>query len=128
MLAASRASPHAAPPIFHYNAVPARAPARRAGVAQLVEQLTCNEKVEGSIPFTGTRNYRAIAKKNPNPSGWDFCFSTAPRRPQPNAGSMLNSSTMIKPATATIDCTTEIVLVASPIVMPNDSFTIQKPA
>lgn len=54
MLAASRASPHAAPPIFHYNAVPARAPARRAGVAQLVEQLTCNEKVEGSIPFTGT--------------------------------------------------------------------------
>ena len=28
--------------------------ARLAGVAQLVEQLTCNEKVEGSIPFTGT--------------------------------------------------------------------------
>ena len=27
---------------------------KRAGVAQLVEQLTCNEKVEGSIPFTGT--------------------------------------------------------------------------
>ncbi len=26
-----------------------------AGVAQLVEQLTCNEKVEGSIPFTGTK-------------------------------------------------------------------------
>lgn len=116
------------PPIFHYNAVPARAPARRAGVAQLVEQLTCNEKVEGSIPFTGTRNYRAIATKNPNQSGWDFCFSTTPRRPQPNAGNMLNSNTMIKPATATIDCTTEIVLVASPIVMPNDSFTIQKPA
>lgn len=30
--------------------------ARRAGVAQLVEQLTCNEKVEGSIPFTGTNS------------------------------------------------------------------------
>lgn len=29
--------------------------ARLAGVAQLVEQLTCNEKVEGSIPFTGTK-------------------------------------------------------------------------
>ena len=58
MLVASRASPHAAPPIFHYNAVPARAPARRAGVAQLVEQLTCNEKVEGSIPFTGTNPQR----------------------------------------------------------------------
>ena len=28
-----------------------------AGVAQLVEQLTCNEKVEGSIPFTGTNKY-----------------------------------------------------------------------
>ena len=26
-----------------------------AGVAQLVEQLTCNEKVEGSIPFSGTK-------------------------------------------------------------------------
>ena len=25
-----------------------------AGVAQLVEQLTCNEKVEGSNPFSGT--------------------------------------------------------------------------
>ena len=25
-----------------------------AGVAQLVEQLTCNEKVGGSIPLTGT--------------------------------------------------------------------------
>ncbi|SBP89195.1 hypothetical protein THIARS_70815 [Thiomonas delicata] len=27
-----------------------------AGVAQLVEQLIRNEKVEGSIPFTGTTN------------------------------------------------------------------------
>ena len=27
---------------------------RFAGVAQLVEQRTCNAKVEGSIPFTGT--------------------------------------------------------------------------
>ncbi len=26
----------------------------RAGVAQLVEQRTCNAKVEGSTPFTGT--------------------------------------------------------------------------
>jgi hypothetical protein len=28
--------------------------ARLAGVAQLVERLTCNEDVEGSIPFTGS--------------------------------------------------------------------------
>jgi flagellar basal body-associated protein FliL len=28
----------------------------RAGVAQLVEQRTCNAKVEGSIPFSGTIN------------------------------------------------------------------------
>ena len=27
-----------------------------AGVAQLVEQLTSNEKVEGSSPFSGTIN------------------------------------------------------------------------
>jgi hypothetical protein len=27
-----------------------------AGVAQLVEQLIRNEKVEGSIPFSGTKN------------------------------------------------------------------------
>ena len=26
-----------------------------AGVAQLVEQRTCNAKVEGSTPFTGTK-------------------------------------------------------------------------
>ena len=31
-----------------------------AGVAQLVEQLTCNEKVEGSIPFTGTNKYATL--------------------------------------------------------------------
>ena len=29
--------------------------ASRAGVAQLVEQRTCNAKVEGSTPFTGTK-------------------------------------------------------------------------
>jgi hypothetical protein len=27
---------------------------RKAGLAQLVEQLICNEKVAGSIPATGT--------------------------------------------------------------------------
>lgn len=27
----------------------------RAGVAQLVEQRTCNAKVEGSTPFSGTK-------------------------------------------------------------------------
>ncbi len=31
--------------------------ASRAGVAQLVEQRTCNAKVEGSTPFTGTSKY-----------------------------------------------------------------------
>lgn len=29
-----------------------------AGVAQLVAQLTCNEKVEGSSPFSGTTETR----------------------------------------------------------------------
>ena len=28
---------------------------RRAAIAQPVEQLTCNEKVQGSIPCGGTR-------------------------------------------------------------------------
>ena len=37
-----------------------------AGVAQSVEQLTCNEKVEGSIPFTGTISPRA----DPSESCW----------------------------------------------------------
>ncbi len=37
-------------------------------------------------------------------------------------------NTTIKPTSATMDCTTEMVLVASPMVMPKDSFTIQKPA
>jgi len=32
---------------------------QNAGVAQSVEQLTCNEKVEGSIPFSGTTSYIA---------------------------------------------------------------------
>ena len=32
-----------------------RSAGKAAGVAQLVEQRTCNAKVEGSIPFTGTR-------------------------------------------------------------------------
>ena len=44
---------------FLYNAKPSPAMPSHggasAGVAQLVEQLTCNEKVEGSIPFTGTK-------------------------------------------------------------------------
>jgi hypothetical protein len=40
----------------------------------------------------------------------------------------LKSSTMTRPTTATMDCTTEMVLVASPMVMPKDSLTIQKPA
>ncbi len=122
----ARVGPHTAAAFFHYNAVPARALARQAGVAQLVEQLTCNEKVEGSIPFTGTKRIQQKAQ----PSGWAFCFSTAVCGPwlQPSGGSMLNKRTMIRPTTDTIDCTTEIVLVASPIVMPKDSFTIQKPA
>ncbi len=48
-----------------------RAPlARHAGVAQLVEQLTCNEKVEGSIPFTGTISTQQKAQ----PNGRAFCI------------------------------------------------------
>ena len=41
-----------------------------AGVAQLVEQLIRNEKVEGSIPFTGTMNSVHSAQ----PSRWAFCY------------------------------------------------------
>jgi len=37
---------------------------QNAGVAQLVEQLTCNEKVEGSIPFSGT-SYQKDLKTSP---------------------------------------------------------------
>ncbi len=33
-----------------------------AGVAQLVEQLIRNEKVEGSIPFTGTNEIKDKAR------------------------------------------------------------------
>ena len=33
-----------------------------AGVAQLVEQLTCNEKVEGSIPFSGTNDFKHLGQ------------------------------------------------------------------
>ena len=46
-----------------------------AGVAQLVEQLTCNEKVEGSIPFSGT-NYPSLAQSGSasglGPEGREF--------------------------------------------------------
>jgi hypothetical protein len=37
-------------------------------------------------------------------------------------------STMPRTTRATIDWMTEIVIVASPIVIPKDSFTSQKPA
>ena len=33
-----------------------------AGVAQLVEQRTCNAKVEGSIPFTGTNKIKRLGR------------------------------------------------------------------
>ncbi len=33
-----------------------------AGVAQLVEQLTCNQKVEGSTPFAGTTKNNELAR------------------------------------------------------------------
>ena len=33
---------------------------RNAGVAQLVEQLIRNEKVEGSTPFSGTIDIKAL--------------------------------------------------------------------
>ena len=34
-----------------------------AGVAQLVEQLTCNQQVGGSSPLAGSRNIKGL---------WDF--------------------------------------------------------
>lgn len=39
-----------------------------AGVAQSVEQLIRNEKVEGSIPFTGTNEINNLASGN----AWGF--------------------------------------------------------
>ena len=45
-----------------------------AGVAQLVEQLIRNEKVEGSIPFTGTNEIKSLARQSAG-----FVFS-GPRR------------------------------------------------
>ncbi|KAG1209380.1 hypothetical protein G6F35_010716 [Rhizopus arrhizus] len=50
----ARVGPHTAAAFFHYNAVPARALARQAGVAQLVEQRTENPRVGGSIPSSAT--------------------------------------------------------------------------
>ena len=45
-----------------------------AGVAQLVEQLTCNEKVEGSNPFSGTSfmvGWQSVYALDCNPRlGW----------------------------------------------------------
>lgn len=46
-----------------------------AGVAQSVEQLIRNEKVEGSIPFTGTRTIRYIFRPGSDPSR---CAQRAP--------------------------------------------------
>ena len=43
-------------------------------------------------------------------------------------GKRFMRSTMTRPTRATMDCTMEIVFVASPIVIPKDSFTIQNPA
>ena len=36
---------------------------RKAGVAQLVEQLICNHQVGGSSPFTGSNNYKGFNQK-----------------------------------------------------------------
>ena len=36
-----------------------------AGVAQLVEQLIRNEKVEGSTPFSGTNEINDLAQPDP---------------------------------------------------------------
>jgi len=41
-----------------------------AGLAQLVEQRTCNAKVRGSTPLTGTSDSSTYA----NPPGLAFCF------------------------------------------------------
>ena len=35
---------------------------RHAGVAQLVEQLTCNQQVGGSSPLAGSRNIKGLWK------------------------------------------------------------------
>ena len=37
---------------------------RLAGVAQLVEQLICNQQVGGSNPFAGSFSYLAFSKSN----------------------------------------------------------------
>ena len=46
-----------------------------AGLAQLVEQLTCNQKVEGSTPLTGTSC--KIKQCNFDEMGYTaFCFNS----------------------------------------------------
>ena len=38
-------------------------PQRLAGIAQLVEQLICNQKVVGSIPIAGTTNSPKLVRR-----------------------------------------------------------------
>jgi hypothetical protein len=40
-------------------------PQRLAGIAQLVEQLICNQKVVGSIPIAGTSKIKGLQRCSP---------------------------------------------------------------
>jgi len=51
-----------------------------------------------------------------------------PMRPQANGGRRFSNKTIPRPTSATMDWMIEMVLVASLMVMPNDSLTSQKPA
>ncbi len=44
--------------IVVFHPLPPRYNPPRAGIAQLVEQLICNQKVVGSIPIAGTNKTR----------------------------------------------------------------------
>jgi hypothetical protein len=46
-----------------------------AGLAQLVEQRTCNAKVEGSTPLAGTTNISGLPHKKGHQKWWPFFYA-----------------------------------------------------
>src|ERR1700691_2475571 len=72
------------------------------------------------VPFKRTLFFIVGSSREPYLFSW--------RDHAGSAGNKFMRSTMPNPTSATMDWITDIVLVASPIVMPKDSFTSQKPA
>jgi hypothetical protein len=76
----------------------------------------------------GPANAPPLAKSREHPSGRQTRHNELSVQTQTMRGNRFRMSTMTRPTRATMDWTTEIVFVASPIVIPKDSFTIQNPA